>query len=87
MEKKNLSPKEVESYMNKKCGFDGISGVGSDSRDVEKAMKEGNERAKLAYDMLCYQIKKFIGAYSDFVFTEADDNDERIYIVARCIKE
>ena len=64
MEKKNMSPKEVESYMNKKCGFDGISGVGSDSRDVEKAMKEGNERAKLAFDMLCYQIKKYIGAYS-----------------------
>ena len=64
MEKKNMTPKEVEAYMNKKCGFDGISGVGSDSRDVEKAMKEGNERAKLAFDMLCYQIKKFIGAYS-----------------------
>ena len=64
MEKKNLSPKEVESYLNKKCGFDGISGVGSDSRDIEKAMNEGNERAKLAFDMLCYQIKKFIGAYS-----------------------
>ncbi|MBQ8690159.1 MAG: acetate kinase [Clostridia bacterium] len=64
MEKKNLSPKEVESYMNKKCGLDGISGVGSDSRDVERAMNEGNERAKLAYDMLCYQIKKYIGSYS-----------------------
>jgi len=64
MEKKNYTPKEVEAYLNKKCGFDGISGVGSDSRDIEKAMNEGNERAKLAFDMLCYQIKKFIGAYS-----------------------
>ena len=64
MEKKNYTPGEVESYLNKKCGFDGISGVGSDSRDVERAMNEGNERAKLAFDMLCYQIKKFIGAYS-----------------------
>ena len=64
MEKKNFTPKEVEAYLNKKCGFDGISGVGSDSRDIEKAMNEGNERAKLAFDMLCYQIKKFIGAYS-----------------------
>ena len=64
MEKKNLSPKEVESYMNKNCGFVGVSGVSSDSRDVERAMNEGNKRAKLAYDMLCYQIKKFIGAYS-----------------------
>ena len=64
MEKKNLTPKEVESYMNKNCGFVGVSGVSSDSRDVERAMNEGNKRAKLAYDMLCYQIKKFIGAYS-----------------------
>ena len=53
MEKKGFTPEEVDNYLNKKCGFDGISGVGSDSRDVEKAMKEGNERAKLAFDMLC----------------------------------
>ncbi|MBO7304038.1 MAG: acetate/propionate family kinase, partial [Clostridia bacterium] len=64
MDKKGMDAKEVEAYMNKKCGFIGISGISSDSRDVEKAMLEGNERAKLTYDMLCYQIKKFIGAYS-----------------------
>ena len=64
MEKENLTPAEMDNYMNKKCGFDGISGVGSDSRDVERAMREGNERAALAFDMLSYQIKKFIGAYS-----------------------
>ena len=64
MEKRGYTPAEVDSYMNKKCGFAGISGVGSDSRDVERAMREGNERAKLAFDMLCYQIKKYIGSYS-----------------------
>ena len=64
MEKKNFTPKEMDAYMNKQCGLLGISGVSSDSRDVEAAMKEGNERAALTYDMLCYQIKKFIGAYS-----------------------
>ena len=64
MEKKGYTPAEMEAYMNKKCGFDGISGVGSDSRDVERAMAEGNERAKLTLDMLCYQIKKYIGAYA-----------------------
>ena len=64
MEKKGYSPAEMDNYMNKQCGFLGISGVGSDSRDVEKAMNEGNERAKLAFDMLCYQIKKYIGSYS-----------------------
>jgi acetate kinase len=64
MEKKGFTPKEMDNYMNKQCGFAGISGVGSDSRDVEKAMNEGDERAKLTFDMLCYQIKKYIGSYS-----------------------
>lgn len=64
MEKKGLSPKEMDNYLNKQCGFVGIGGVGSDSRDVERAMNEGNERAKLAFDILCYQIKKYIGSYS-----------------------
>ena len=64
MEKKGFTPAEMDNYMNKQCGFAGIGGVGSDSRDVEKAMNEGNERAKLAFDMLSYQIKKYIGSYS-----------------------
>lgn len=64
MEKRGMSASEVDNYLNKKCGLDGISGVGSDSRDVEAAMKVGNERAKLAFDMLCYQIKKYVGSYS-----------------------
>ncbi len=64
MEKEGMSAKEADNYLNKKCGFAGISGVGSDSRDVERAMKDGNERAKLTFDMLCYQIKKYIGSYS-----------------------
>jgi acetate kinase len=64
MEKLGMSASEVDNYLNKKCGLDGISGVGSDSRDVEAAMKAGNERAKLAFDMLCYQIKKYVGSYS-----------------------
>ena len=64
MEKKGMTPVEADNYLNKKCGLDGISGVGSDSRDVEAAMKAGNDRAKLAFDMLCYQIKKYVGSYS-----------------------
>ena len=50
--------------MNKKSGFLGVSGVSSDCRDREAANANGNERAKLAMDMLGYQIKKFIGAYT-----------------------
>ena len=64
MKNENMTADEVDAYLNKKCGFLGISGIGSDSRDVEKAMNEGNERAKLTFDMLNYQIKKYIGAYS-----------------------
>ena len=64
MEKEGYTPDQMNSYMNKKCGFLGISGVSSDCRDIEAAVAEGNPRAKLAMDMLGYQIKKFIGAYS-----------------------
>ena len=64
MSKENLTPDEVNSYMNKKCGFLGISGVSSDCRDLQAASEAGNERATLAMDMLGFQIQKFIGAYA-----------------------
>ena len=64
MNKKGYTSDEMADYMNKQCGLLGISGVGSDCRDVEAAINAGNERAKLAFDMLAYEIKKFIGAYS-----------------------
>ena len=64
MEKKGYSIDEVNSYLNKKCGFLGISGVSSDCRDLEAASKEGNHRAQLAMDILVYQIKKYIGSYA-----------------------
>ena len=64
MEKENLTPAEADTMMNKKSGFLGVSGVSSDCRDLEAAIANGNERAKLAMDMLGYQIKKFIGAYT-----------------------
>ena len=64
MEKENMSPAQINDYLNKKCGFLGISGVSSDCRDLEAAIADGNERAALAIDMLSYQIKKYIGAYA-----------------------
>ncbi|MBP0981122.1 MAG: acetate kinase, partial [Oscillospiraceae bacterium] len=50
--------------LNKQSGLVGISGVSSDMRDLHAAEQAGNERAKLAIDMLCYQIKKYIGFYA-----------------------
>ena len=63
MEKEHLTPSEMDQILNKKSGLLGISGVSSDDRDVTKAAAEGNERAKLAHDILEYQISKFIGGY------------------------
>lgn len=63
MEKEGLTPKQMDDLMNKKSGTLGISGVSSDDRDIEKAIGEGNERAKLAWDMRTYQITKIIGGY------------------------
>ncbi len=64
MKKENWTPEEVNDYMNKKCGFLGISGFSSDSRDIEAAILKGNERAYLAASTLAYQVKKYIGAYA-----------------------
>lgn len=64
MNKTGMTPDEVNDYMNKKCGFLGVSGVSSDCRDVTIAAKEGNHRAKLALDIVAYEIKKYIGAYT-----------------------
>jgi acetate kinase len=64
MEKHGFTPSQMSDYMNKKSGLLGISGVSSDNRDVGTAAEEGNKRAILARKMLCYQIKKYIGAYA-----------------------
>lgn len=64
MTKTGMTPDEVNNYMNKKCGFLGVSGVSSDCRDVASAAKEGNHRAQLALDIVVYEIQKFIGAYT-----------------------
>ncbi|MBR0078963.1 MAG: acetate kinase [Synergistaceae bacterium] len=58
------SADEMNNFMNKKSGLLGISGVSSDLRDVEEAANKGNERAKLAIEMLEYGIRKYIGAYT-----------------------
>ena len=56
--------KEITNYLNKKSGILGMNGVSSDMRDNDAEIAKGNKRAALAYEMLAYQIKKFIGAYT-----------------------
>ena len=62
--KKGMTHAEVVTYLNKKCGVAGISGVSSDFRDLIAGMENGNERCKLALDMFNYQTKRFVGAYA-----------------------
>lgn len=77
---------EMADYLNKKSGLLGVSGVSSDMRDVTAAADAGNDRAKLAIDMLAYQIKKYIGSYAAamggldcVVFTGGiGENDSRV---------
>lgn len=64
MEHEGFTPSEMSDFMNKKCGFLGVSGISSDSRDIEAAILEGNKRAALAANILAYQIKKYIGQYA-----------------------
>jgi len=63
MEKTGYTPAQMSDYMNKKCGFVGISGF-ADCRDVESAAMNGDEKSKLVLDMLAYQATKYIGSYA-----------------------
>ncbi len=64
MKKTGKTPDEMSDFMNKECGFLGLSGISSDSRDIEAAILKGDERAYLTATTLAYQVKKFIGAYA-----------------------
>ena len=63
MEKENLSTRQINDIINKKSGLVGVSGVSSDMRDIENAIEQGNERARLAMDMYFYYILKYISGY------------------------
>lgn len=64
MEKENIGPQTISTLVNKHSGLLGVSGVSSDMREIRAAIKSGNERAKLAFDIFSYRIKKYIGAYA-----------------------
>ncbi len=63
MNKEELSMHEANTMLNKHSGIIGLSGVSSDMREIEEEY-ENNNRAKLAHDVFCYRLKKYIGAYA-----------------------
>lgn len=61
---KGYTAEEVDGVLNKQSGVLGVSGVGTDFRDIRAAAESGNKRALLTMDIYGYQIKKQIGAYA-----------------------
>lgn len=64
MGKEGLSMNEANTLLNKHSGLLGISGESSDMREIEAAVKDDHKRSKYAFDVFCYKIKKYVGAYA-----------------------
>lgn len=64
MECEGLDAAGVSKLINKRSGVAGVTEISSDMRDIEAAVENSNERAKLALDMYEYRILKYIGAYT-----------------------
>lgn len=64
MKKHNLSVDELQKIINKESGVLGVSEISSDMREIEAAVKAGDEKAKLALEMYEQRITKYIGAYA-----------------------
>ena len=58
-----LTAEEADKILNKESGLSGVSGCGSDCRDIRDAAAAGNYRAQLAMKILCHNIKKIVGSY------------------------
>lgn len=64
MDKFNLkTADEAVTFLNKKSGMIGLSGVSSDFRDLEKGAEEGDQRCITARALFNYRVKKYIGSY------------------------
>lgn len=64
MHAEDLSEQQVTTMLNKHSGLQGVSGVSNDMRELLEAESKGHERAKLAIDIFCYRLRKYIAAYA-----------------------
>ncbi len=63
MAKEELGASELNALLNKHSGLIGLSGLSNDMRKLLEAEAAGNERARLAVDVFCYRLRKYLGAY------------------------
>lgn len=59
-----MSPEKVENMLIKESGLKGLSGMSSDVRDLWAAFRKKDPRAQRTFEVLCYRIAKYIGAYA-----------------------
>ncbi len=64
MTMEDVTLSQLNAMLNKHSGLYGISGVSSDMREIEHARATGNKRARLAFEIFCYRITKYVGAYA-----------------------
>ncbi len=64
MGKEELTLNEASTLLNKHSGLIGISGESSDMREIIAAVNDNQQRAKWAFEIFCYRIKKYVGAYT-----------------------
>lgn len=62
MREQNLSAQNLDDLLNKKSGLLGISGISGDMRQIVSAMKQDNDRAKLAFEIFVHRLRSGIGA-------------------------
>lgn len=62
--KLDIPADDIVNFLNKKCGMLGISEYSSDCRDLTAKAEEGDQKAKLALEMVAYSVKKYIGSYA-----------------------
>jgi acetate kinase len=63
MQREGLNAGQMDALLNRSSGLAGISGVSNLMRTLIESAGQGDPRARLAIDVFCYRIRKYIGAY------------------------
>ncbi len=63
MKKLECTPDEMDTFLNKRSGMLGVSGISSDARDIQAAVEKGDERAQLTVDLYTNRVINVVGGY------------------------
>ncbi len=93
MAEEELTPSQAAAMLNKHSGLYGLSGLSGDMRELSEAAEGGDQRAKLAIDVFCYRIRKYLGSYAavlgglDAVVFTGGIGENAAQIRAQCLKK